>query len=163
MKVRGFHWLAYLAPNQLRRPLIGGERSDKSRPNVYKLSMESHNDVLICASNSRESSFKQTQNFNDRSSVGGFLFRSSPAWSERRVQTTRSRRVPSIQRRWNGIGRRRRRTHCPIGTVTMGSTVMLGVRTMMGECRCNGDENNKDSANHSPHSPSPATCRHETA
>jgi hypothetical protein len=25
----------------LRRPVIGGERSDKSRPNVYKLSIES--------------------------------------------------------------------------------------------------------------------------
>ena len=42
MKVRGFHWLAYLASIQLRRPVIGGERSDKSRPNVYKLSIELH-------------------------------------------------------------------------------------------------------------------------
>ena len=42
MMVRGFHWLAYLASTQLRRPVIGGERSDKSRPNVYKLSIESH-------------------------------------------------------------------------------------------------------------------------
>ena len=42
MKVLGFHWPAYLAPIPLRRPVIGGERSDKSRPNVYKLSIESH-------------------------------------------------------------------------------------------------------------------------
>jgi hypothetical protein len=41
MKVRGFHWPAYLAPLQLRRPVMDGERSDKSRPNVYKLSIES--------------------------------------------------------------------------------------------------------------------------
>jgi hypothetical protein len=33
--------LVYLAPIRLRRPLIGAERSDKSRPNVYNLSIES--------------------------------------------------------------------------------------------------------------------------
>ena len=42
MQVRGFHWLSYLAPIQLNRPVIGGKRSDKSCPNVYKSSIESH-------------------------------------------------------------------------------------------------------------------------
>ncbi len=42
MKVHGFDWPAYLAAIQLRRPVIGGEQSDKSHPSVYKLSIESH-------------------------------------------------------------------------------------------------------------------------
>ena len=47
MQVRGFHWPSYLTPIQLRRRAVGGERSSKSCPNVYKLSICSHNDALI--------------------------------------------------------------------------------------------------------------------
>jgi hypothetical protein len=42
MKVRGSHRLGKMAPIQLRRPVIGRERGDKFGPNVYKLSIETH-------------------------------------------------------------------------------------------------------------------------
>jgi hypothetical protein len=41
MKVRGFHWPGISGIRTIRRPVIGGERSDKSGLGVYELSIES--------------------------------------------------------------------------------------------------------------------------
>src|SRR5579871_1783685 len=98
---RGFHRLAYLASIQFSRPVIGEERSGKSRPSVYKLSMESF--ALICAGCSHKNSFKQTRKFNDHSpeaSRAGFgLEASASKRRDRSYQPGRSKHWVKVENR----------------------------------------------------------------